>query len=130
MMDHMSSLRHRLSNIILVLAVSACGGGMDTGKVDQAELDPCDTGLLSPSWAGWGDGFFRTYCSACHALNAPDRHGAPLGVYFDSEGEVAAQAAAIRRRVLTEGTMPVGGGVPETDLQLLERYLDCGIGDD
>jgi len=107
-----------------------CGVESDSGQPVGDASGLCDTGLVAPSWAGWGQGFFRTHCSACHAQSAPDRHGAPAGVFFDTAEQVSAQSERIRWAVLEVESMPVGGGVPEADLILLSRYLDCGISDD
>jgi uncharacterized membrane protein len=128
-MDHMSSPR-QLVILLLGIAALSCGEQKDTAGLPSEPPDSCDTGLEAPSWTGWAEGFFRTNCGACHAASALDRNGAPASVSFDTPDEVAAQAAAIRRTVLTDSTMPVGGGVPEEDLRLLARYLDCGILDD
>ncbi|MFN7142292.1 MAG: hypothetical protein ACK4YP_00825 [Myxococcota bacterium] len=86
----------------------------------------CDTGP-HVTWDSFGEGFFTTYCQACHSGTAPNRAGAPVGVDFDTEAQVRAQAERVRVRVLDEGTMPVGGGVYEDDRELLARYLACGL---
>jgi hypothetical protein len=126
MMDLMSSPGTHLLRLYLLLGATGCGPAKDTGSPTEI-ADLCDTGGHTPSWEGWTQGFFRTYCSACHAEIALDRHGAPAGVFFDTEAQVSAQSTAIRRVVLSQGSMPVGGGVLEEDLLLLERALDCGI---
>lgn len=128
-MDHMSNLRHLPFVVCSVVLAWGCGEGKDTAEPAAEVAGPCDTGLEAPTWDGFAWGFFRTYCSACHAQDAPDRHGAPLSVVFDTERQVAAQSAAIRRTVLEVGTMPIGGGVDAQQLIMLERYLDCGISD-
>ena len=94
--------------------------------------DPHDSGAdctdaTALTWANWADGFFANYCRACHSLGTPDRYDAPEGVDFDSEAEVRNWAERIRVRVLDEGTMPVGGGVYESDLQRLQEYLSCSL---
>lgn len=101
------------------------GGGDDTATPEE----DC-TGVPQLSWDAWGDGFFATYCRSCHALSAPDRHGAPDGVDFDVEADVIAQAERVRARTLDLGTMPLGGGVPQADLDALDAYLRCGLGSD
>jgi len=93
---------------------------------DSASSAVCDTGP-APTWESFGDGFFRTYCRSCHSASTPTRSGAPESSNFDTEVEVRAQAARVRARVLEEGTMPVGGGVSEDDLILLDRLLACGL---
>ncbi|MES2641129.1 MAG: hypothetical protein V4850_16695 [Myxococcota bacterium] len=86
--------------------------------------------LPDVSWDAWGDGFFRTYCTACHSsANIDQRSGAPVGVDFDTKSAVKSRASDVRRVVLENGTMPVGGGVFEDDLLLLEVFLSCGLSD-
>jgi hypothetical protein len=77
------------------------------------------------SWDAWGEGFFRTYCTSCHGSGTRNRNGAPPGYDFDDQSVVLAHAEDIRRAVLTDQTMPVGGGVYPDDLTLLDVYLSC-----
>ena len=105
-------------------------GGDGAGGGDTADPAEDCSGVPALSWDAWADGFFATYCRSCHAATAPDRHGAPEGVDFDTEPEVGAQRARVRARTLELGTMPLGGGVPEADLVALDAYLRCGIGTD
>ncbi len=78
-------------------------------------------------WDAWADGFFSTYCRACHSVDTPDRRGAPPGVDFGTPEEVEGYREAICRVVLEDETMPVGGGVVEEDRLLLELYLGCNL---
>lgn len=79
------------------------------------------------TWDNWAAGFFGSYCRSCHSADTPDRRGAPVGVDFDTEAEVRGFASAITRS-LDNGTMPIGGGVPEAELERLEDWLACGEG--
>lgn len=92
----------------------------DTG-VDPACLAPD-----LPTWQDWGEGFFVTWCQSCHSRSTPQRAGAPEGVDFDTRADVRAAASAIRRTVLDDASMPVGGGVPEDDRVALDLLLRCG----
>lgn len=85
-----------------------------------------DSGAPGPTWAGWGQPFFSTWCQPCHAADTPQRYGAPAGVTFDSEAEARAQAAAIRASVLDQERMPVGGGLSEGDRARLAAWL-CDV---
>ncbi len=96
------------------LLLLACEAGSDSGVSDCVV-----------TWDGWADGFFTTYCQSCHAAQSPDRHGAPEGSNMESEADIASWADRISVRVLEEGTMPIGGGIPAAELVLLERYLEC-----
>ena len=92
---------------------------------EPPSLDSGDCADDVPTYADWGAGFFANYCRSCHSAESPSRFGAPEGVDFDTQAEIRAQAAGIARTVLEEGSMPVGGGVPEAELAALERYLGC-----
>ncbi len=120
----------------LALLLAACGGdpvaapgpgGGGGVAVDSGEDECADAVALT--WDGWADGFFATWCRSCHSATAPDRHGAPAGVDFDGGDEVMAQAARVRARVLDDGSMPLGGGVPTAELEALDRWLRCGTAD-
>jgi uncharacterized membrane protein len=80
------------------------------------------------TWNNWGKGFFTTYCTGCHSETTPNRYGAPESVNFDTLDEVKALKSTIRKDVLEDGTMPVGGGVIDEHKELLEVFLDCGLG--
>ncbi|MDP2317622.1 MAG: hypothetical protein Q8P41_32350 [Pseudomonadota bacterium] len=112
---------------MLLLLAAAC----DADPVPPVATDPVDevpaacVGAPAVTWESWGEGFFRTYCNACHAADTPDRRGAPAGVDFDTWAGVTASSARVRARVLEEGTMPVGGGLDPDELALLEVLLTC-----
>lgn len=92
----------------------------DSGEPEAEAPCPDGEGL---SWDGFGWGFFLTYCNACHSAGASERYGAPVGVDFDRREDVVRQVGRVRARVLEEGTMPLGGGVPPEALDQLEAYL-------
>ena len=69
------------------------------------------------------------WCAGCHAADAPDRHGAPEAFVFDTEGQVANHRWLIRDSVLESGRMPLGGGLPEAEAEILDLYLLCGLSD-
>ncbi len=89
-------------------------------------VESCEPG--DTTWDSWGAGFFGSYCRSCHSSSTPDRRGAPEGVDFDTEAQVLANLEGVHRSVLTEGTMPRGGGVPDVELERLRAYLACGDG--
>lgn len=101
----------------MLLAVVGCG---DPGKPADTAI-PCGEVV---TWATFGEGFTRDYCQVCHASTAPDRHGAPEAVTFDTEAEAIAWADGILERTIgPEANMPPGGGVPDDDLTLLACWL-------
>lgn len=110
----------------MLLLLLACSGPADSSLQETAVPAGCEE-APSVSWQNWGHGFFLTYCGACHSATSPSRDGAPEDVNFDTKLEVEAQKERIRTRVLEEQTMPLGGGVYEEDLQLLEVMLTCGL---
>lgn len=97
----------------------------DTGT-DEGPAD-CDLpdGL---NWDNWGRSFFRTWCAGCHGADAPNRHGAPESLVFDTEAQVVEHGALIRISVLDSASMPLGGGLPEEDAEMLDLYLRCVLG--
>ena len=97
--------------------ILACAGPDDTA--DTAN----DCGNDTVSWQSFGHGFFLTYCNACHSEDSATRYGAPPGVDFDTLELVEGQSERVRVRVLEQGDMPLGGGVSEEDLMLLDAWL-------
>ena len=109
----------------------------DTGSSEAVRYSDCelDTGAFEDpvavdgtlTWAAFGQGFVRTYCTSCHSAFTANRRGAPEGVNLDHESELVEWGPRVRARVLETGTMPLGGGVLAEDLVLLDRYL-CRLG--
>jgi uncharacterized membrane protein len=132
----------RIRHLTLVLGLVACGINDDpvdptasaevsdtaasSSEQEDTGADPCDT-APEVSWSGWAQGFFRGYCTSCHSVDTPDRWGAPEGLDFDSEEDVAGRKQQIQSAVLDSDRMPVGGGVIEADLELLQIFLSCGL---
>ncbi|MES2644972.1 MAG: hypothetical protein V4850_36130 [Myxococcota bacterium] len=101
----------------MILLLLACVAG-NTAPEDSG----CETAV---TWQNFAQGFFVSYCQSCHAATAADRHGAPEGIDFATEAEVRAQTDAVRRVVLTNATMPPGGGMLADDVTLLGEWLEC-----
>lgn len=96
---------------------------------DVESANPDCVGDLDVTWDGFAHGFFTTYCTSCHSVNnTASRYDAPTDVNFDTEADTIRQADRVRTRVLVEATMPIGGGVYDTDLTLLEAYMTCTLG--
>lgn len=122
----MDRLRARTGRSLLLAALAsapACGGPAPAADAEAA-LACADTGP-HPTWDDDVQGIFRTYCNACHAADAPDRHGAPADVTFDTPQQALSWASRVRQRTLVDQTMPIGGGVPAEDRHLLAVWLDC-----
>lgn len=114
-----------MTRVCLPLALFAlsCGKGEDTSVAPAACVQEADGAY--PTWGTFGEAFFLSYCRSCHSAETPQRFGAPDAINFDREDEVMAQLAAVRRTVITDQSMPKGGGVPEAERAELARYLDC-----
>jgi len=91
-----------------------------------------------PTYASFGQTFFATFCTPCHSasnVGSAARNGAPDGLNFDTEAEVAANAEDINMMagVGPNGpnhTMPYMPGpvtTPPTDAQrtTLAQFLAC-----
>ena len=107
---------------LLVLACASPEPDEAEGSDDTATPLPeqCDV-----QWDAWASGFFTTYCQSCHSETSPHRYDAPPGVDLDDIEDVRAWSTRIRVRVLQEESMPMGGGVPDTELSRLHEWLDC-----
>lgn len=83
-----------------------------------------DTAGCSPSWESFGQAFVIEYCDACHAATAPERHGAPESVTFDTEEEAVSWLERMVVRVEAR-QMPPGGGITEPEIERLKAWADC-----
>ena len=116
----------------LLLSTAGCGdpsddtGGASPDGEGTSSSELCDLGY-DLTWENWGASFFATYCDACHAASSPNRFDAPETVTFDTLEEVRSQKEVIAYAVLEAESMPLGGGVYEEDLYLLEIYLTCSL---
>lgn len=110
---------------LIVLGACNPGGSGDSAAGETASAC-ADVALLT--WDNWAHGFFTSYCLPCHSANTEQRYGAPDGINFDTEEEVRTLEGLVRSTALSEEpTMPIGGGVPQADLDFLADYLDCGL---
>jgi uncharacterized membrane protein len=110
----------------MLLLLLACAGPSESSPPDSAPPPECAS-APDVTWQNWGHGFFLTYCGACHSATSPNRDGAPENVNFDTKADVVGMKDRIRVRVLEEQSMPLGGGVYEEDLELLNVMLACGL---
>ena len=78
-----------------------------------------------PLYEEWTEGFLRGKCQPCHAVNSPNRYGAPENVYFDSEAASLFWIDAIERTTLSAESMPPSGGVTADEKELLQRWIEC-----
>lgn len=108
-----------LRGLPLLLPLLGAGCDASPGPAEAPDQAPSDATSVDcdaaprVTWANWGEGFFRNYCTACHSSqNATARFGAPPAVNLDAEAAVLTMAARIRVRVLEQHDMPSGGGIP------------------
>ena len=117
---------------VIALLLACSGGGEETGAAvadtveDTAVVADC-TDAPAVTWESWGEGFFTTWCQPCHSATTTDRSGAPEGIDFDTASDVRFWKAAVRRTVLEDGTMPLGGGLSDADAELLAVLLDLSL---
>ena len=111
-----------LSPLLTLMLTTGCTvNTTDSASTEVActAADPTDV-----TWNTWAQGFFMTWCQACHSATAENRHGAPAGTDFDTEKSVMEWRERIITRVLEDQSMPLGGGLSSDDLALLQRYFD------
>lgn len=102
-----------------LLACSTASDSSDTGQNPACNTAPAVT------YENWGQGFFLTYCGACHSRSTANRNGAPEGVDFDNRSDIIKWKDRIQVRVLDEQSMPLGGGVYTDELELLQVLMAC-----
>ncbi len=115
----------------VLLLMLACGEHPSTqDSLLEADTRPESCDSAPPvTWANWADGFFSSYCRACHSSGTAERYGAPEGVDFDTLADVIQWRERIQVRTLEAEDMPVGGGVYDEDLELLQVWLECELVD-
>ena len=108
--------------MIFLVFLSACvTEGEDTAEAWCAEQPEV-------TWDSFSHGFMLDYCTSCHSVNnTGSRYGAPEGVNFDAESDVAAQVERVWTRVVADEDMPEAGGVYRDDLYLFDIYLTCTL---
>ena len=102
-------------------------GGGDDGATDDTGVDPLCSQGYDLTWSNWASSFFATYCDSCHAASSPNRFGAPEYATFDTEQQVVDAWDSVYRTVIEDENMPLGGGVYDDDLFLIEIYLVCTL---
>jgi len=102
--------------VSLTLTLAGCEG----------PADPCDE-VPTVNWANFGEGFLLGNCQHCHGSTAPNRHGAPTTVCFDTVEQVWSRPDRILARAGAEpATMPPEGVTRAEDRELLRDWLECG----
>ncbi len=106
----------------MILAWLACA--------EEAPAPTDDTCADVGTWELDHQGFFRTWCTGCHAATVPVelRQGAPLGVDFDTlEGVRSWRDPVAALAEMDAPTMPPAGGPDADQWDRLAAWLDCGL---
>jgi hypothetical protein len=131
---------------LLSIGLFGCGrSGEDTGpdvdpNSETPDPIPNDHPVPAPSslncpegtsltYETFGQGFMLNHCVMCHSstLEESKRHGAPVGVDFDSARGIAIWNAAIAANATDkEAKMPPAGNVTPEEKKLLKTWLECG----
>ncbi len=130
------------STVLLLVGLSACGGGGD----GERELELTPSGALCPAGSPlryddgsatvdgtFGKNFFAAHCLDCHSASrvGEDRHGAPADHNFDTVQEIRAMAAhidgvAAAGPIAINRLMPPTRGVSDAERFRLGEWLKCG----
>jgi len=115
---------------VLVVLLSACGGVDDlldagTGGGSGGGGTSVSTGggagggsssaTCTDTFAAYGQGFFATYCTACHHHSGD----------FSTQATVQASLSSIRSEIST-GKMPEGTSLSSTEKARVLAWLNCG----
>ncbi len=100
----------------VVVAIAACA----------PEVDPLCEDAPTVTWETFGQGLLVEDCQPCHASTAPDRHGAPDEVIFDTHADAIRWRDDILR-VATGDTpsMPPALDLGEASRVRLALWLTC-----
>jgi len=128
---------HLGASVALGLALSACGGDDGSGPPPPAPTatatdtaTPWQTDGCELSWEHDVEGFFANWCAPCHSAAVPEgwRQGAPVGLDLDTLDSVRAWASGVQSSALSDDpTMPPAGGPSADELDLVERWMACGM---
>jgi len=101
---------------VLAAALAGCAG------------PPCDR---EPplDWDNWGRAFMTDFCGGCHSVlyGEEDRDEAPLGVDFNTYGDVMHWSGRVLERVSVTADMPPAGGPSEEERAMLEEWITCSV---
>ena len=108
----------------LLAAGPACAGTeQDPPGITCDRQPPLD-------WDNFGGGFVELHCASCHSEenSEPQRSGAPVGVDFDTYGDVVHHVERIERESTgTDPAMPPSGGPTPAELALFREWLTCAV---
>jgi hypothetical protein len=68
----------------------------DSASADVTQSDVAQDAAATDTWASYAQGFFQTYCNACHMSGSSLEPSMPSSLYFTSEANVDSQKSVIR----------------------------------
>jgi mono/diheme cytochrome c family protein len=100
--------------------------GCDGDKNDPVFVSDADVGMVN--FIADVQPIVQTNCLGCHSfsISGGDRNGAPVAINFDTYENVVSNADRANARIQS-GTMPPGGGIPETDRAILSEWVISGM---
>jgi len=111
---------------IVIAMVSGCGDKDDPVSSDAGDngSNPQDTITYTANTKAILD----SKCISCHAssLQGSARNGAPSGGDFDTYTSATANSTRGNVRVQA-GTMPPSGGIPQSERDIFQQWLDQGL---
>lgn len=121
------SLRPRLllalSAGLLAVSLMGCQDSADPDAVDCSRQPPL-------SYDNFGKGFLERNCTGCHSIYLTDpetRNYAPVGVDFNTYSDVLHWGERIQVRTYVDMDMPPAGGLLQTDLDMLNEWVQCSV---
>lgn len=103
------------------LGIAACGGG----STPDEGLPDCPTDGSDLTYDNFGQAFFTTHCTSCHASTS----GVAVAqdTPFETQAQIQAELEDIYERAGgTNTNMPPGGGPTADERLQLEEWLSCG----
>lgn len=102
---------------------TACGGG--DGETNGSGLPACPTDGTALTYATFGEAFFSTHCTSCHAAGTGVA-GAESDP-FETQAQIQAAIEDIYERAGgSNDSMPPSGGPTAEERQQLAEWLSCG----
>lgn len=101
---------------------AACGGG---GETEEEGLPACPDGGTDLTYASFGQSFFSTHCTSCHASTSGVAGAENFP--FETQAQIQAEIEDIYERAGgSKPTMPPSGGPTADERQQLTEWLSCG----
>lgn len=111
--------------VTLALGIGSAGCGGDGETKEEEGLPPCPTAGTDLTYANFGQAFFSTHCTSCHAETSGVAGAENFP--FESQAQIQAEMDDIHERAGgTNTNMPPDGGPTADERLQLEEWLSCG----